>query len=152
MARMSVLYVGSLFGFARNSFAPALVVATWPSNKSGATATKPSWASRSQTLLQKSFSPHQAWMTSTPLPFPDGGTAMYVFADGDGFIGICFSVVGPGKVRVNGQALEPRLGVRRENVRVFHKGQLREWPRERKPGHCLQIIPRNQFSSHYVGQ
>jgi len=87
MARMSVLLVGSLFGLARNRFAAAGAVAIWPSNKSGAIATKPSLASRSQTLLKKGFNPHQAWISTTPAPFPEGGRARYTFGDWAGFLG-----------------------------------------------------------------
>jgi len=60
--RMRYLYAGSLrdaVTAARSSLACAIVVATLPSYRSGASAVKPSLAKRSHRPRKKSFSPHQ---------------------------------------------------------------------------------------------
>src|SRR3954470_3036283 len=54
--------------------------ATLPPNRSGASATKPSAASRSLTSAMWSVRPHHSWITMTPGPLPDGGVARYPWA------------------------------------------------------------------------
>src|SRR3954451_6422179 len=46
-----------------------------PPNRSGASATKPSAANRSVTSLMWVVRPHHSWMTTSPGPLPDSGTA-----------------------------------------------------------------------------
>ncbi len=48
-----------------------------PSYRSGASATKPSSAKRSQTSRMWSTRPHHSWMTITPGPDPPSGIARY---------------------------------------------------------------------------
>src|SRR5690348_2862992 len=54
-----------------------MVLAVTPPYRSGASATKPASASRSQTPRKTSVSPHHACKTSTPGPDPLAGTAIY---------------------------------------------------------------------------
>src|SRR5215207_7433973 len=51
-----------------SAFASGTVAAVRPSYRSGASATKPASASRSQCRRIPSLSPHHAWSTSTPGP------------------------------------------------------------------------------------
>ena len=55
-----------------NAWASAIVRAVRPSHRSGASATNPSPASRSQKRRMPSLSPHHACSTSTPGPPPAG--------------------------------------------------------------------------------
>src|SRR5712691_3666061 len=57
--------------------ASSLVDAVAPRYRSGANATNPAVASRSQRSLKKSVRPHHAWRTRTPGPLPFFGTARY---------------------------------------------------------------------------
>src|SRR5438105_10335987 len=57
--------------------APSRVDAVAPWYRSGAKATNPAVASRSQRPLKKSFRPHHAWRTRRPGPLPVFGTARY---------------------------------------------------------------------------
>ncbi len=60
--------------------ASSLSWATLPPYRSGARATNPSAASRRVTSAMWSVSPHHSWMTTTPGPRPDGGSARYPWA------------------------------------------------------------------------
>src|SRR5205823_6747625 len=60
--------------FASSFFASSLVDAVAPRYRSGAKATNPALASRSERPLKKSVKPHHAWRTRTPGPLPFFGT------------------------------------------------------------------------------
>src|SRR5438445_9355261 len=63
--------------FGSSFFASSRVDAVAPRYRSGAKATKPALASRSERPLKKSVNPHHAWRTRTPGPLPFFGTAKY---------------------------------------------------------------------------
>src|SRR6266704_2903051 len=63
-------HAGFSLSFDIRALAPSLVDAVAPPYRSGANATNPAVAKRSQSSLKKSFNPHHAWRTRTPGPWP----------------------------------------------------------------------------------
>src|SRR2546425_3744597 len=104
------------------SFASLTLPATFPQLRSGAKARKPWEASRSQKLLKKSFSPHQACNTSTP-PRGFSGNARYPTALPGSVLNstirtVCFIV------------REPRSSSRRDFLLFVDQQELDEKPRQ----------------------
>src|SRR5438445_13045762 len=96
--------------FGSSFFVSSRVDAVAPRYRSGAKATKPALASRSERPLKKSVNPHHAWRTRTPGPLPFFGTAKYPGTLPSGLLSSIIPVLSPplGEERPNRpRALKP---------------------------------------------